>query len=66
MATMRRIGQVMLALVDQHQAMYFSLEMVLTSVGLAGNSQPTVTKSSTDKAYDAGVQLHKKLYGYAV
>ena len=66
MATMMRIGQVMLALVDQHQAMYFSLEMVLTSVGLAGNSQPKVTKSSTDKAYDAGVQLHKKLYGYAV
>ena len=48
------IGQVTLALLDQHQAMYFSLEMVLPSVGPAGNSQPTVAKSSTDAAYDAG------------
>ena len=38
MATMMRIGQVMLALVDPHQAMYFSLELVLPSVGPAGNS----------------------------
>ena len=33
------IGQVTLALLDQHQAMYFSLEMVLPSVGPAANSR---------------------------
>ena len=38
LATVMQIGQVTLKLVDQHQALYFKLEVIQT-VGQAGNNR---------------------------
>ena len=52
MATVMQIGQEMLILVDQHQAMYFSLHNYGT-ISWSSRKQPTVAKSSTKAEYDA-------------
>ena len=67
MATVMQIGQEMLILVDQHQAMYFSLHNIILaqSVGQVGNN-PQLPSPQLKLKMMLGVQLHKKLYGYAL
>ena len=52
MATVIQIGQEMLILIDQHQAMYFSLHHYGT-ISWSSRKQPTVAKSSTKAEYNA-------------
>ena len=52
MATVMQIGQEMLILVDQQQAMYFSLHNYGT-ISWSSRKQPRVAKSSTKAEYDA-------------
>ena len=59
-----QIGQEMLTLEDQHQAMYFSLEMV-PSVGPAENN-PQLLSLQLKQSTLLWVQPLKKLYGYVV
>ena len=78
MATVMQIGQEMLILVDQHQAMYFSLHNNYYSgtISWSSRKQPTVAKSSTkaeDDAWSSATQeaiwlcpLKKDLAGFEI